>query len=314
MALSAAANLTITDSGPSQAYQGYATADAFWTGALIELNLSTGLVAPLGVTGAPGAVLCGVCEEDKNITESSTTKRLDIRVDGPIIEGIAVTGVTADTDVGRTVYCTSDDIGSDATITGTSSAIPVGKIVRHVSGTTCDVMLFSLRDAMGMAKPGNSVAGGKVYSQLANSTENAAQTETAFDKTVTFPANTLQVGDIIRIKAGGTVSTYSSGTLTLNLRIDGTTIGTTGAVTPASADEWVFIGEVTVQTIGASGTAKSVVMHYGPEEENDDNIGAKGTAITSFDTTATIAVDVTATWSAASNGATQEYLTVEIVR
>ena len=124
----------------SEALQVYATADVYYNGALIEMDLATGLVSPLGTATGP-SFFYGRCNKKKTVAASSSSKvSLDTR--GPVIKNTSVTGVTADTDVGTLVYCTSDD-SDDMTITHATGLIPVGRVYRHRSTTYCDVKLFT---------------------------------------------------------------------------------------------------------------------------------------------------------------------------
>ncbi len=56
-------------------------------------------------------------------------------------------------------------------------------------------------------------------------------TETSFDKSVTLPANTLQLGDVLRIRAQGICpSTNSTDTLNIKLKIGSLIVLATGAL------------------------------------------------------------------------------------
>jgi len=128
--------------------------------------------------------------------------------------------------------------------------------------------------------------------------------ETAFDKTYSIPANTLRVGDVIRIKGHVTTpSTNSTNTLTLKVKLGSTILLASAAVDVANGDIGAFEVEVIVRTVGASGTIVAI---------GDIGLGVIGTvglnpkllASTAIDTTAAQAVTVTATWSAASESNT----------
>lgn len=141
-------------------------------------------------------------------------------------------------------------------------------------------------------------------------------TETAFDKTVTIPADTLQPGDVIRVRAQAiATATNSTDTLDLQLRLGTTDILATGAVDVANNDIGYIDAEIVIRTIGASGTmvAAGVVA-----------LGVPGTvtakpklmASTALDTTAAISVNVSATWSVANagNSVRLDVLDVQVVR
>lgn len=142
-------------------------------------------------------------------------------------------------------------------------------------------------------------------------------TETAFSNgTVTIPANTLKVGDVIRVRAQGiATSTNSTDTLNVKLKIGTTVIVATGALDVANNDIFLIDATLVIRTIGAAGTfiATGTVT-----------IGASGTATakafnlaeTAIDTTAAQTITVTATWSVASpsNSVRQDILLVEQVK
>jgi hypothetical protein len=167
-----------------------------------------------------------------------------------------------------------------------------------------------------------TAAGSVVY---ANTAASAAVTnttaETAFDKSYTFPANSLKAGDVIKIRFQGiATATNSTDTLAIKLYIGGIT-GTALISMAATdvADNNVFQGEYTliVRTVGASGTIvgvgtfKSIPAAEGTMTIKDDIL-----ASTTIDTTATQQVAVSATWSvqSTSNSVRLDVLTVEQVR
>lgn len=141
-------------------------------------------------------------------------------------------------------------------------------------------------------------------------------TETAFDKAVNIPANTLKVGDVIRVRAQAiATATNSTDTLDLQLRLGTTDILATGAVDVANNDIGYIDADIVIRTIGASGTmvAAGVVA-----------LGVPGTvtakpklmASTAIDTTAAISVNVSATWSVANagNSCRLDVLDVQVIR
>lgn len=140
--------------------------------------------------------------------------------------------------------------------------------------------------------------------------------ETAFNKTITIPANFLRAGDVVRIK-GSVVATAtnSTDTLTVKVKIGSTVIHTITAVDVANNDAANFDIEVTIRTIGATGTM--VAMGFA-------GVGVPATATskvaslasTAIDTTASKAVSATATWSAASAGDSCKLsiLSVQVIR
>lgn len=141
-------------------------------------------------------------------------------------------------------------------------------------------------------------------------------TETAFDKSYSIPANTLQPGDVIRVRAQGiATATNSTDTLDAQLRLGTTDILATGAVDVANNDVFFIDADIVIRTVGASGTMVAV---------GHTAIGAPGTvtskpkflASTAIDTTAAISVNVSATWSVANagNSCRLDILDVQILR
>lgn len=142
-------------------------------------------------------------------------------------------------------------------------------------------------------------------------------TETTFSNgSVTIPANTLKVGDVIRVRAQGiATSTNSTDTLTVRSLIGTDVLATTGAVDVANNDIFTIDVTMVVRTIGATGT----FVAFG-----DVSIGAGGTVTrksvylgsTTIDTTAAATLTVKATWSvaSASNSCRLDVLTVEHVK
>lgn len=135
----------------------------------------------------------------------------------------------------------------------------------------------------------------------ASSAVTNTNTETAFSNgSVTIPANTLKVGDVIRVRAQGiATATNSTDTLTVRLMIGTDAVATTGAVDVANNDIFLIDATIVVRTIGASGTYTAT---------GTVSLGASGTvtakafflASTAIDTTAAQTLAVKATWSVAS--------------
>jgi predicted RecA/RadA family phage recombinase len=156
-----------------------------------------------------------------------------------------------------------------------------------------------------------------LYSAVAASAAVSNTTvETAFDKSVSIPANTLKAGDVIRVRAQGIATlTNSTDTLDVALRLGTTDVVVTGAVDVANNDLFFLDVDITIRTIGAGGTMVAA---------GHTALGAAGTvtakpkllASTALDTTAAISVNVSATWSVASagNSVRLDILNVELIR
>lgn len=129
----------------------YATADTFYPGALLGLIRSTGLVEPLAATtNYPSAVFAGFCTAGLT-TAASSSDRVSANISGGMIT-CTVTGATAQTDFGAEVFCGSDN-ANDSTLTGTATNFPIGTVVRYISGTTCEVLLYSLGETLRNMNP-----------------------------------------------------------------------------------------------------------------------------------------------------------------
>ena len=165
------------------------------------------------------------------------------------------------------------------------------------------------------------MATGNLYETTAASADvTNTTTETKFSTgSFTLPANMLQPGDIVRIRAQGiATATNATDTLTAKLYLGGLTgtlLVSTGALDVANNDEFLIDALVEIRTNGATGTFIA---------NGTDTIGTPGTSTvkaflvgsTAIDTTATQEVAVSATWSAASAGDScrLDYMTVDIVR
>lgn len=187
-----------------------------------------------------------------------------------------------------------------------------GYIVPHVSGKTIQIGRFTQSKSSSSASQMVGVwldEGGSLGEQLvgaivASSTviTNTA-VETAFDQKVTIPAGLLSVGAVLRIFAKARVASgNSTDTLTLKLKIGSQVLVTSAAVdvTDGGGDLGVLFAEVTIRTLGASGSA--VAGGYsglGVPGTATLRVGGVAAAFT-LNTTTDLDVTATATWSVAS--------------
>ena len=164
MVLTAAANPAYLDLRETEAIEVYDTADTFYSGALVEEDITTGKASPLG-TGTGPAYFYGVCSKSKTFgATSGSSVALDTRE--KCWKSVTVTGASAATDRGKPVYCSTDDI-DDATLTYATGAICIGTIYRWISGTTCHIKLFTPTESYAHAH------GGYRYDILASTTSLA---------------------------------------------------------------------------------------------------------------------------------------------
>ena len=142
--------------------------------------------------------------------------------------------------------------------------------------------------------------------------------EVAFDRTIVIPANALQAGDIVRIRAQGiVVAQNGTPALTVRLRIGGNDIATSPAIAVSAADVFNIDSVVTIRTDGAAGTLVASSLGQGPDAPA--TITAWGDILAStgsFNTTAAVTVDATVQFGAghASNTVRLDTLAVQVVR
>ena len=132
----------------------------------------------------------------------------------------------------------------------------------------------------------------------------------------TIPANTLDVGSVIVIVCQGHISDTATPTLDLKVKLGGTEVCSTGAETLAptfTSEGFTLRIEIACRTTGGAGT----VVAGGTFEYsagNQHKLVKTGTTVA--DTTAALAVDVTADWSAAAAGntITCQIATIELLK
>lgn len=190
--------------------------------------------------------------------------------------------------------CYWDAANSQANTAGTGPYLGYAVAAAASGDTTVDV---SINETVGGG-------GGMVLvATAASAAVTNTVTETTFDNSgVTIPASSLSAGDVIRVRAQGiATATNSTDTLTVKLKLGSTVVATTGAVDSANNDIFYIDFDIAVRTVGATGTivAAGLVAN-----------GVQGTvtakpallASTTVDTTASLALGVTATWSVANSG------------
>lgn len=250
-----------------------AVTDRFYNGALVELDLATGEVAPLGVQ--TNAVFVGICNQEKDAT-AAAANQISCYIGGDIIVGsgngtdsqggVAVAGVTGQTDVGKIVYCTTDNI-ADATLTRASTdARPIGRVYRYKSSGYAQVKLFSAFEAIEFQLSG---AGREIMSLGY------------------FPCTSLANGDILTgmpLQGTGKIvdfyaivkeaTTDADAAATINLEL-GTTNLTGGVIT---IDDTA--GSTAIDTMGAKIDATTItagnVFHHG------DTLSVEAASVTAY--------------------------------
>lgn len=165
----------------------------------------------------------------------------------------------------------------------------------------------------------NLILGGSIFAATADKVVASTGAETTIigtgDGSATLAAVALVVGRTIRITVRGYLGTKAAtaGTLNIKATVAGTEVCSTSAITVtdnvANVDfEAVIL--ITCRTIGGSGT----VVASGHLQYNDGTVHSMvKTTATTIDTTASAALDVTATWgtSDAANTITSQIALIE---
>ena len=184
---------------------------------------------------------------------------------------------------------------------------------------------FSLDQSSGLLSIGSSGAGattnfqgmnnyqvGCIYSSTASATDANTTAETSLvgsgEGTITLPANFLVAGKTIRIRAEGHIANLLTPTLRLRINLGSTLITDTGAQTLSAITgtmRFIFESLITCRTTGAGGTVFSQgEFRYFTSAVAMVGNDAVATAATTLDTTASNAIDFTATWGTASSSNT----------
>lgn len=150
-------------------------------------------------------------------------------------------------------------------------------------------------------------------------------TETIIFPNITIPANYLQDGRILRIRAFGKLSTTGTPTITFAIRwggVSGTVVATTEAITCASGaanTAWALEAYIQTRSNGSTGTVfvmGEATVNLTASTNTSGVFGVSGfdaPAAVTVDLTADTALSVTADWSAASasNTLTGHIYTIE---
>jgi hypothetical protein len=131
------------------------TDEIIYDSALVDVDANGDLVAH-GDVAAQRFV--GICEGGA-ITGNDAADlpvRAIVRVDGPILEGVDVTGVTDRANIGDLVWC-ADDNTATLSLTASALAGPVGRLWDWRSNTDMDVKLFTSMEADQIMRGGYSV-------------------------------------------------------------------------------------------------------------------------------------------------------------
>jgi hypothetical protein len=144
--------------------------------------------------------------------------------------------------------------------------------------------------------------------------------ETDFDNVFTVPANALTVGKVIQFTASFKYSTTGTPSMQLKFKFGAVTLvagPVAGTANNATDRGIVFRGLITIRSIGASGTAATLVV--GTYDANTNNFavraaGGSATTVT-IDTTASADLKMSGTWGApdAANQITMDNFVLEVL-
>lgn len=182
----------------------------------------------------------------------------------------------------------------------------VKALVKHGTALVAGVTLLCPTDDTFHLTPwiGGLLSGGLVAASTA--VTNSVSTEQTFTgASVTIPANSLRVGDVLRGTVQGLCSaTALNDTLTVKVKLGSNILAITGAPDVSTGDKFVIHWALKVRTITASGTAVCEALTWNGTEAAAASAAdiPSGSALASFtiDCTAANAITCTGTWSATS--------------
>lgn len=268
------------------------------------VDLPTAATALIG-----GRAFAGINASALTTVVSSNTLPSDNQISVQMA-GIAKCALKANTACVRGTWAAYDPADGGYIVPWTSGAqVPIGTFTQTKSSSSSAQMVgVWLQRTGGLAE----ILLGNI---IASSAGLSADAETAFDKSVTIPANWLQAGDLIRVNAKVRVTTGASAdTLVILSRLNttgGVQLAASTSIDPAANDKINFVYEIAVRTAGASGTIESSGLSVAAATALAT--GSNGTV--AIDTTVANAIIFTANWSAATTDvAVLEHLSVSLLR
>lgn len=146
---------------------------------------------------------------------------------GKRIPSYPVTGASAVTDFGKLVYATDNQT---LTLTRPSAGSPVGRVVRYISGTNCEIQMFTLMEALNF----NNLPSNKQYLCLGTvesvALEGTSALELITDLPMLTPGKIVDFFAIVKFD-----STSAAGAQTFTLDIGSTAV--TGASISLDKDD-----------------------------------------------------------------------------
>lgn len=189
-----------------------------YQGALVALEFGTGTIDNLN--DEPGHVYIGRAQPSAaSVTGDGSSVTCPVLLDGAqLLPSATVTGASAATDNLEPVYATDED-----TLTlsrPADDAAVVGVVLRHVSGTSCDVLMFDILSSVILG-----LAGGNKRREFLGSI-HTTQLESSAAATlitgITMPAHGRFVG--FEAQICGFDAGYTAGSQVINLEIGGTNV------------------------------------------------------------------------------------------
>ena len=171
---------------------------------------------------------------------------------------------------------------------------------------------FAVPNGSGLSYENITVPAGNT---VANTT-----TKTAFTSSYTIPANTLQVGSVIRIRVFGVYSTnVVAPNIIATVNLNGTDYLTTGSITAVAAvtnGGWNGEGLFVIDSIGVSGTIEAqAFLNFATAATTSLSVSLTNTSTQTIDTTINQVITLSAQWSAAnaSNSVTLREITIDVL-
>ncbi len=132
---------------------------------------------------------------------------------------------------------------------------------------------------------------------------------------ITLPANFFTIGRVLKVKAWGVHGATGGPTIDLKIKVGGSTVLDTTAVTSNNDTNkaWQLEGWITCRTIGGTGT---IIGQGRYEEISHAAFGMANTATTTIDTTAALAIAITVQFGTAdpANTISATNLTLEAIQ
>lgn len=193
-------------------------------------------------------------------------------------------------------------------VDGSSVNIAAGDLLVRQDASTALVKLVGGDVGDGLAS---------VNSTASSEAGNSSTSQVFHDQTVSIPANSLAVGDIVEVFGQGYIADNNgTDTATMSVQFGGTNIGLSSAVDVSDGDVWSFSAKVYVTAIGASGTMLAAGVGAGPDALGVALGWPINASLSSIDTTAAVVVRTGVQFSASSpdNGSVQRLLGYRVIR